>query len=156
MRLLTHNFLKSNVKNTSNGYPLKIEPTEIIYEESVVDRIMVEKMSQKIDYKALTLAYSSIKQASSEGGIADFSWPDDLPETLPDGDLSEELIILLHQILFDIHVINGKLSTVHVYFHYCKHSNNCFCLGSLICPGTGRKFPIVNSIPNMILHEDEL
>ena len=28
--------------------------------------------------------------------------------------------------------------------------------GSLICPDTGRRFPIKNGIPNMLLHEDEV
>jgi multifunctional methyltransferase subunit TRM112 len=28
--------------------------------------------------------------------------------------------------------------------------------GHLVCPDTGRRFPINDGIPNMILHEDEL
>jgi multifunctional methyltransferase subunit TRM112 len=28
--------------------------------------------------------------------------------------------------------------------------------GILLCPDTGRKFPIKDGIPNMILHEDEV
>ena len=28
--------------------------------------------------------------------------------------------------------------------------------GDLVCPDTGRKFPITNGIPNMLLTEDEV
>lgn len=28
--------------------------------------------------------------------------------------------------------------------------------GELICPESGRKFPITNGIPNMLLNEDEI
>lgn len=28
--------------------------------------------------------------------------------------------------------------------------------GALVCPNTGRKFPIKDGIPNMLLHEDEV
>eukprot|EP00640_Fibrocapsa_japonica_P006131 CAMPEP_0113945636 /NCGR_PEP_ID=MMETSP1339-20121228/48841_1 /TAXON_ID=94617 /ORGANISM="Fibrocapsa japonica" /LENGTH=118 /DNA_ID=CAMNT_0000951311 /DNA_START=26 /DNA_END=382 /DNA_ORIENTATION=- /assembly_acc=CAM_ASM_000762 len=47
---------------------------------------------------------------------------------------SEEFLRTLHHILFEVHVIEGDL----------------------VCPETGRKFPIVNGIPNMLLHEDEV
>jgi uncharacterized protein YbaR (Trm112 family) len=82
--------------------------------------------------------------------------PDNLPTALPDvggdsGDNDDEkllnalggrdsgadgssMIESLHFILFNLHVIEG----------------------SLVCPDTGRKFPIKDGIPNMILHEDEI
>ena len=28
--------------------------------------------------------------------------------------------------------------------------------GSLVCPETGRKFPVTDGIPNMLLNEDEV
>ena len=111
MRLLTHNFLKSNVKQTTNGYPLKIEPTEVIYEESPVDKVMVQKMCTKIDYSALQAAFGDIKNAAVSGTIeVDFELPDDLPESISrdQEDIPEDLIVLLHQVLFDIHVLNGE------------------------------------------------
>jgi multifunctional methyltransferase subunit TRM112 len=40
----------------------------------------------------------------------------------------------VHHLLFEIHVIEGFL----------------------ICPASGRRFPIVDGIPNMLLHEDEV
>lgn len=32
----------------------------------------------------------------------------------------------------------------------------CLEDGALICPETGRRFPVVNGIPNMLLNEDEV
>lgn len=53
-----------------------------------------------------------------------------LPETVPD---SDEDLKLIHKALFDIEVIQG----------------------SLVCPESGRKFPISDGIPNMLCNEDE-
>ena len=46
----------------------------------------------------------------------------------------EKLEANLHKVLFDVHLIDG----------------------ALICPGTGRRFPVKESIPNMLLHADEI
>jgi len=46
----------------------------------------------------------------------------------------QELLEKLHHSLFEIHVVKG----------------------ALVCPETGRKFPIDDGIPNMLLHEDEI
>jgi len=45
----------------------------------------------------------------------------------------EELLKKLHRVLLEVEVIEGELE----------------------CPETGRKFPIKNSIPNMLINEDE-
>lgn len=58
----------------------------------------------------------------------------ELPSEAPTGELDEATVQNLHKVLFDIHIIEGNL----------------------ICPDTGRKFPIKEGIPNMILHEDEI
>lgn len=54
----------------------------------------------------------------------------DLETILADTDMLREL----HNLVFEIHVQEG----------------------SLICPESGRKFPIKDGIPNMLLHEDEV
>lgn len=41
---------------------------------------------------------------------------------------------LAHKLLLDVHVTEG----------------------ALICPETGRRFPVHEGIPNMLLHEDEV
>ena len=48
--------------------------------------------------------------------------------------IDETVLMTLHKILFDIHIQEGNL----------------------VCPESGRKFPIKDGIPNMLLHEDEI
>lgn len=46
----------------------------------------------------------------------------------------EEFLRRVHHVLLDVHVIEG----------------------ALVCPDTGRRFVIKDSVPNMLLHEDEI
>lgn len=46
----------------------------------------------------------------------------------------QDFLKKVHHILLEVDIINGEL----------------------ICPETGRKFPINNGIPNMLLNEDEI
>lgn len=156
---------------TKQGYPLKIEATKVVVEKSPVDIDLTIKMLSKVKYDAVLCAVedirSSLSSSSSSTEAADESpmpkiiIPDNLPAALPDvggdsGDNDDEydydekllnalggrdsgaegssMIESLHFILFNLHVIEG----------------------SLVCPDTGRKFPIKDGIPNMILHEDEI
>ena len=48
--------------------------------------------------------------------------------------MDNSVIANLYRVLFDVYVIEGWL----------------------VCPDTGRKFPVKDGIPNMILHEDEI
>lgn len=129
MRLLTHNFLQSNVKGTTKGYPLIIEADEVVVEESPVDKELLVKMLPKLDYPAFL---GAAKQLSSKCNLPDL--PVQLPAANDDDDMDETMLINLHKVLFDLHVIEGNL----------------------VCPDTGRKFPVKEGIPNMILHEDEI
>lgn len=136
--LLSHKHFIS-VSRTEHGYPLNIEVTTVRCEEppSPVDTDFLLKLLPKINYSALQHA---VRQ------IAPFCDP-------PIGELPEELDMILlndknndnqetnnatvanlHRILFDIYLVEGYL----------------------ICPGTGRRFPVKDCIPNMILHEDEI
>lgn len=45
-----------------------------------------------------------------------------------------EFLKKVHHVLLEVEVVNGEL----------------------VCPETGRKFPISNGIPNMLLNEDEV
>ena len=62
----------------------------------------------------------------------------DLPEKIPSAEdfpaLDDAIILSLHRALFDVYLVEGYL----------------------VCPDTGRKFPVKDCIPNMILHEDEI
>jgi multifunctional methyltransferase subunit TRM112 len=140
MRLLTHNFLQSTVKGTTKGYPLKIEATAILVESTPMDDDdgLVRRMVSKVDYSALVGALQDIRNScTSEDSLKDVALPSvDIPPEKPSNEegMTELLLQSYHQILFNIHVLEGNL----------------------ICPDTGRKFPIKDGIPNMILHEDEI
>ncbi|KAF6148724.1 hypothetical protein GIB67_019332 [Kingdonia uniflora] len=59
----------------------------------------------------------------------------DLPEEVDESMLeSEELLNKFHHALLELHLEEG----------------------ALICPETGRRFPVSKGIPNMLLHEDEI
>ena len=59
----------------------------------------------------------------------------DLPKNLiEDYENDEEFLKKVHHVLLEVEVITGEL----------------------ICPESGRKFPINEGIPNMLLNEDEL
>ena len=140
MRLLTHNYLKSNVRGTENGYPLTIEAKRILYEESPMDPEFILEILKKVNYSTLQIAVQQITPLCVENSISIQELPQKLNVSEFMGDkglLSDEVknvIQNLHKVLFDIHVTAGVL----------------------ICPDTGRKFPIVQGIPNMVLHEDEI
>ena len=138
MRLLTHNFLQSNVRGTTEGYPLKIEVTTLIVESSPMDSVLVKKMLEKVNYPALVTAIADIKDTLDLDPemSATLSKAPSIPSEAPAGDasLDESALEALHFFLFDVHVVEGILQ----------------------CPDTGRKFPIKDGIPNMILHEDEV
>eukprot|EP00581_Thalassiosira_minuscula_P011611 CAMPEP_0183715240 /NCGR_PEP_ID=MMETSP0737-20130205/9554_1 /TAXON_ID=385413 /ORGANISM="Thalassiosira miniscula, Strain CCMP1093" /LENGTH=133 /DNA_ID=CAMNT_0025944329 /DNA_START=161 /DNA_END=562 /DNA_ORIENTATION=+ len=133
MRLLTHNFLKSSVKGTEKGYPLNIEVTTIRCEESPVDKEFLLNMLPKVNYAALR---GAVQQVNPHCDPPLPELPEDLDVSDEEGNknLDDALIANLHRVLFDIYLDEGWL----------------------VCPGTGRKFPVKQSIPNMILHEDEI
>lgn len=59
----------------------------------------------------------------------------DLPQSLTeDFENNEDFLKKVHHVLLEVEIINGEL----------------------ICPESGRKFPINQGIPNMLLNEDEL
>uniref|UniRef100_A0A6U1U391 Multifunctional methyltransferase subunit TRM112-like protein n=1 Tax=Trieres chinensis TaxID=1514140 RepID=A0A6U1U391_TRICV len=133
MRLLTHNYLMSNVKGAEKGYPLNIEATKIDFEESPVDREMVLKLLSKIEYGAL---FGASRQIAPLCDRPLPEIPDEIDTSVEgwEAKLDDSTILNLHRVLFDVHVIEGHL----------------------VCPDTGRKFAVLEGIPNMILHEDEI
>ncbi|KAK3728780.1 hypothetical protein RRG08_013503 [Elysia crispata] len=81
--------------------------------------------------KTLTkIDYSALYQAANDVGHAE-----GLPEKLEDDvKENEDLLKKLHNALLQVEVIEGEL----------------------VCPESGRKFPISNGIPNMLLLENEV
>mmetsp|Transcript_19569 Transcript_19569/g.41903 ORF Transcript_19569/g.41903 Transcript_19569/m.41903 type:complete len:134 (-) Transcript_19569:368-769(-) len=133
MRLLTHNFLKSNVRGTEEGYPLNIEVTTLRIEESPVDREFLLNLLPKVNYPALR---SAVRQLAPHCDPPLPEIPDELDASDAEGNenLDDAVVANLHRALFDVYLVEGWL----------------------VCPDTGRKFPVKDCIPNMILHEDEI
>mmetsp|Transcript_82429 Transcript_82429/g.236886 ORF Transcript_82429/g.236886 Transcript_82429/m.236886 type:complete len:138 (-) Transcript_82429:166-579(-) len=137
MRLLTHNLLQCNKKGVTNGFPLIIRPVQMKYEESPYDKDFTAAMIPKVQYDALLKALQWVREyppfangeALPPGGLPE------LPPVLPqeyEGD--DNLLRRLHFLLFDIHLVEGKL----------------------VCPESGREFPVNDRIPNMLLNDDEV
>lgn len=76
------------------------------------------------------LEWSAIKSAADIVGCAEIPEEMNVETSLHDADFLQKL----HHLLLEIEIVNG----------------------SLICPETGRVFPISNGIPNMLLNEDEV
>lgn len=127
MRLITHNLLSCNIKGVTNGFPLKIEAEKVIEKEVDFNPEFLRHMFAKIEWKALVEAARSL-------GYAEF--PEDSPDaTAIESSVDDEsLLKKLHHALLELHLEEG----------------------ALVCPETGRKFPVNKGIPNMLLHEDEV
>ena len=126
-------FCRRCLLRTENGYPLTIEVITIHCEESPVDREFLLNLLPKVNYPALRAA---VNQVSS---YCDPPLPElpeylDLSDTESNQNLDSTTISHLHRVLFDVYLVEGWL----------------------VCPDTGRKFPVKEGIPNMILHEDEI
>ena len=133
--------LQSNVKGTDKGYPLIIEADEVVLEESPMDTDLLLKLIPKLDYAVILGAVRQLSESTTTITTANGT-PLELPElpsVLPTVDGDElrndtQLLSNLHTVLMDVHILEGNL----------------------VCPDTGRKFPVKEGIPNMILHEDEV
>ncbi|KQK15230.1 multifunctional methyltransferase subunit TRM112 homolog A [Brachypodium distachyon] len=131
MRLLTHNFLASNMKGVSTGYPLGLEVVKSTIKEVELNADFLRGILPKLDWRALAAATSAA------------GYPDLLPAEQPSeaeffaegaAEFEDSPIRRLHRALLEIHIDEG----------------------TLVCPESGRTFPIQKGVPNMILHEDEV
>jgi len=160
MRLLTHNYLKSNVRGTENGYPLKIEAYSIKYEKSPFDAEFTEKILHKINYSVFLNTAKELEQILKSISTKDAKTStnnddkEDVSPNMEPADMIEDIVSIIQSLPSDENGFKGsskELENLHkvlLDLHILK--------GSLICPGTDRKFPITDGIPNMILHEDEV
>uniref|UniRef100_A0A0N4ZF73 Multifunctional methyltransferase subunit TRM112-like protein n=1 Tax=Parastrongyloides trichosuri TaxID=131310 RepID=A0A0N4ZF73_PARTI len=110
------------LKGVQNGYPLKLETTNVEKTTVTYDEETVKRLYFKIDYPALLLAV----EACGEKDIL----PSEVPQD-PHND--SEFLQKIHHAINEINVVEGKL----------------------ICPESGREFPIKMGIPNMTVNEDE-
>ena len=121
------------MRNNSNeakgkGFPLRITATEVKVIDNP-DAGATEKRDIDFVKKMLpVLEWPALVQAASEMGIST------LPPTLTT-DLAESPAFLqaLYHILMNVHLMRGMLT----------------------CPVTGREFPVIDGIPNMMLEEEE-
>eukprot|EP01029_Cantina_marsupialis_P025576 TRINITY_DN67781_c0_g1_i1.p1 TRINITY_DN67781_c0_g1~~TRINITY_DN67781_c0_g1_i1.p1 ORF type:complete len:142 (-),score=35.19 TRINITY_DN67781_c0_g1_i1:141-566(-) len=141
MRLITHNMLVCNVKLCKStakptedrqlNFPLKIDIEEegLSLEETEFNKEFVLHILPTLHWEAFVETVNSLD-------ILDDLEMETLPESLPE-DLSEvpdELLANIHKLLIDVHIQEGTLT----------------------CPHCARVYPVKNSIPNMLLHEDEV
>mmetsp|Transcript_27347 Transcript_27347/g.43797 ORF Transcript_27347/g.43797 Transcript_27347/m.43797 type:complete len:135 (-) Transcript_27347:62-466(-) len=134
MRLLTHNLLQCNKKGVTNGFPLIIKAVELKYEESEYNKEFTAAMIPKIQYDALLKAVQWLREAPKglpEGLTELPALPVEMKEEHSSDD---EFLRKLHVVLFDVHMMEGKL----------------------VCPESGREFPVEKGIPNMLLNDDEV
>lgn len=91
---------------------------------------VVDFNSQFIQRIIPKLEWQALKDASDTLLNGDYL-PNELIENYSD---DEEFLKKLHHVLMEVEIVKGNL----------------------VCPETGRCFPINNGIPNMLLNEDEV
>lgn len=142
---------------TENGYPLKIEAYSIKYEKSPFDAEFIEKILHKINYSVFLNTVKELEQILKSISTKDTKTNtnnDDVSPNMEPADMIEDIVSIIQSLPSDEKGFEGsskELENLHkvlLDLHILK--------GSLICPGTDRKFPITDGIPNMILHEDEV
>ena len=70
-----------------------------------------------------------VKAAQDLGQASDLP-----PELVENYENNQEFLKKAHHVLMEVEIINGDL----------------------VCPETGRRFPVADGIPNMLLNEDEV
>ncbi len=131
MKLLTHNMLSSKgLKGVKVGFPLRIVARDVKVREVDFNPDFVARLLPKLDWAEVCRAAESLDQ------LGDLR-PDDLERMGgQEGGYQHDQDFLkrAHHVLLEVEVINGEL----------------------VCPETGRSFPIADGIPNMLLNEDEV
>jgi multifunctional methyltransferase subunit TRM112 len=102
-------------------------------------KIEVEKKEiQETDFNAEfiknfipKLEWGALVEAAKAFGEPDTDLPEEYNEAMAE---DEEFLKKLHKVLLEIHLVDGNL----------------------VCPESGRKFPVKDGIPNMLLNEDEV
>jgi|TARA_B110000208_G_C11648890_1_gene387277 multifunctional methyltransferase subunit TRM112 len=128
--------LKCNKKGVSSGYPLQIvvatDPTTGNVLEGAVQTSESEFNVEFIVRMIPKLEWGVFVNAARQMGC-------DGAQTLPsqftqDLNTNEQFLRVVHHCLLEVRLVEGFL----------------------VCPESQRKFPVNNSIPNMLLREDEV
>merc|ERR1712189_97293 len=126
MKLITHNMLACKIKGVKDGFPFKIEAEDVQLKEADYNPEFLERMLQKLEWKALVEAAQALGHGTN--------LPLDITGKETELCENEDFLKEMHHVLLEIEIMEGNL----------------------ICPETGRKFPITKGIPNMLLREDEV
>mmetsp|Transcript_6779 Transcript_6779/g.9131 ORF Transcript_6779/g.9131 Transcript_6779/m.9131 type:complete len:126 (-) Transcript_6779:209-586(-) len=94
---------------------------------------------QEIDFNPefIQNIFPKLEWEAIRSAVANLSLSVDIPpmeEISDEMKESEDFLKIIHHVLLEVHILEGDL----------------------ICPETGRRFPIKSGIPNMLLHEDEV
>ncbi|CAG2112744.1 unnamed protein product, partial [Medioppia subpectinata] len=122
-------------------FPLKIEVSiesnhefrdnhliiDSLFEANEVKEVMVEFNKDFIQRVVSKMDWTVLSTTAAQFGV-------DLPSDLPQSQANDDLLKKIHHALLEIEVMSGHL----------------------VCPETGRKFPIAEGIPNMLCNEDEV
>ncbi|XP_057303060.1 uncharacterized protein LOC130639468 [Hydractinia symbiolongicarpus] len=126
MKLLTHNMLTCNIKGVKNGFPFKIEAVDVQLKEADFNADFLTRLIHKLEWKALVETAHALGHGKN--------LPLEIAGKENELCKNEEFLKDVHHVLMEVEVMEGNL----------------------ICPETGRKFPISKGIPNMLLKEDEV
>lgn len=100
-----------------------------IIKPTKVDKKSVDFNPEFITRMISRIEWDALKQAAESLGV------EDLPaEVIPEYEKNEEFLRKAHHALMEVEVVEG----------------------CLVCPESGREFPIKDGIPNMLLNEDEV
>lgn len=128
MRLLTHNTLRNNsAAANGKGFPLRITAAEIRVDDKKDDD---DDAMQIAFVKGILgmLEWSTLVQGASEMGLST------LPPALTDEMANDPTFLrALYHVLMNVHLVRGIL----------------------VCPDSGREFPVTDGIANFMLEEDE-
>jgi multifunctional methyltransferase subunit TRM112 len=101
--------------------------------ESTNTEVIESEFDEEVTRAMLAkIDWECLKSAAQDLSLSLLDGMDDAIKVI--GEMSEEGLRSMHHILFEVHVIDGEL----------------------VCPESGRKFPVQDGIPNMLLHEDEV
>lgn len=131
MRLLTHNSLRSCCKGTLTGYPLKLECQQMEIRESEFNEDFMRHLVPSLDWHALVSAAEAV---GFQGLPCECT--DELLENV-------EFLKACHKILL------VSLSSMLVVFGLSCTQDIHVLKGFLVCPDTGRKYEIVDGVPDM-------
>lgn len=126
--------LMCNKKGVKNGFPLKIEASKVEVEPTDFNLSFIRNMLAKIDYKVFVEAAKEVD--------SNLTLPSQPPKSSAEASTKEE-------------EENPELVQQYKQIHHALMEVSVI-EGNLICPESGRNFPISNGIPNMLLNEDEV